>query len=364
MVLLPNRPIGHAQESQEQRLQLLQFINWLLPVAFGFSLFHFVVLFVLGDLANGIGGFVVFAYGCVALWARRLVRQGKTTQSVTTLCVGLLVMIPGHVLALPELYPALAVAPLLVVAIALPYLPPAILRSLSIACLLVTIAVPVLGRWVRLLPPAPAMFIEVLSVVSVPAAIGMVTLLLWQFHQRLHHTLDEMRAANTELVGARESLEATLAEQSAMLAQVQALSHEQAQLLSENALQRAAIRELSVPILPVSGSTLVIPLVGVFDTPRLLHMQERTLERISETGARRLVIDVTGVPIVDTLVAQGLISIVQMARLLGATVTLVGIRPEVAQTLVQLGVQIGDVQTFRDLQAALAQPSPIRQSAG
>ncbi len=97
---------------------------------------------------------------------------------------------------------------------------------------------------------------------------------------------------------------------------------------------------------------------------RLLHMQERTLERISETGARRLVIDVTGVPIVDTLVAQGLISIVQMARLLGATVTLVGIRPEVAQTLVQLGVQIGDVQTFRDLQAALAQPSPIRQSAG
>ncbi|MFQ3684778.1 HAMP domain-containing protein [Roseiflexus sp.] len=119
--------------------------------------------------------------------------------------------------------------------------------------------------------------------------------------------------------------------------------------------QQEAIRELSVPVLPVSRDTLVMPLVGVLDSMRLIQVQEQALERITATRARRLLLDITGVPIVDSHVAQGLIHVVQAARLLGTDVTLIGIRPEVAQSIVGSGIDLRHIRTCSDLQSALTQ---------
>lgn len=119
--------------------------------------------------------------------------------------------------------------------------------------------------------------------------------------------------------------------------------------------QQEAIRELSVPVLPVSRDTLVMPLVGALDSARLIQVQEQALERLAATRARRLLLDITGVPVVDSHVAQGLIRVVQAARLLGAEVTLIGVRPEVAQSIVGLGINLSDIRTSSDLQSALAQ---------
>ncbi|MCS6842543.1 MAG: STAS domain-containing protein, partial [Roseiflexus sp.] len=119
--------------------------------------------------------------------------------------------------------------------------------------------------------------------------------------------------------------------------------------------QQETIRELSVPVLPVSRDTLVMPLVGALDSARLIQVQEQALERLAATRARRLLLDITGVPIVDSHVAQGLIRVVQAARLLGAEVTLIGIRPEVAQSIVGLGINLNSIRTSSDLQSALAQ---------
>jgi rsbT co-antagonist protein RsbR len=117
--------------------------------------------------------------------------------------------------------------------------------------------------------------------------------------------------------------------------------------------QRDAIRELSVPVLPINRDTLVMPLVGALDTARLSQVQEQALGRLAATGARRLLLDVTGVPVIDTQIAQGLIRVVQAARLLGAQVVLVGIRPEVVQSIVGLGVHLNGIRSFSDLQSAL-----------
>ncbi|MGB9754241.1 HAMP domain-containing protein [Roseiflexus castenholzii] len=119
--------------------------------------------------------------------------------------------------------------------------------------------------------------------------------------------------------------------------------------------QQEAIRELSVPVLPVSRDTLVMPLLGALDSARLIQVQEQALERIAATCARRLLLDITGVPIVDSHVAQGLIRVVQAAHLLGAEVMLIGIRPEVAQSIVGLGISLSNIRTCSDLQSALAQ---------
>jgi rsbT co-antagonist protein RsbR len=82
-------------------------------------------------------------------------------------------------------------------------------------------------------------------------------------------------------------------------------------------------------------------------------MQRQALTHIERTGAREFLIDVTGVPVIDTQVAKGVIQLVEAARLMGAHVTLVGIRPEVAQTLITLGIDLRGIRTFSTLQAAL-----------
>ncbi len=138
------------------------------------------------------------------------------------------------------------------------------------------------------------------------------------------------------------------------LDEVRAQSTAQAALLKTLEQQREVIRELSVPVLPLQRGTLAMPLIGALDSTHLRDLQERALAAIQRTSARRLLLDITGVPIVDTQVAQGLIGVVQAARLLGTKVLLVGIRPEVAQTIVGLGLDLRSVRTFSDIETALS----------
>jgi rsbT co-antagonist protein RsbR len=130
---------------------------------------------------------------------------------------------------------------------------------------------------------------------------------------------------------------------------------EQAKLLQELELQQSTIRSLSVPVIPVSSNTVVLPLVGTLDSERLNYLQQEALKALQELSARRMVLDITGVPVVDTIVAKGILAVVQAARLLGADVMLVGIRPEVAQTIVGHGMDLEGLRTYRDLAGALEQ---------
>lgn len=139
-----------------------------------------------------------------------------------------------------------------------------------------------------------------------------------------------------------------------LLAEAEAREGRLSSAIAENDQQRTVIREMSLPVIPVTASTLVMPLVGALDSSRLQHLQDQSLNSLERTSARTLVLDVTGVPVVDSQVAQGLIAVVQSARLLGAEVILVGVRPEVAQTIVGLGLELRDIRIFSDLQSALA----------
>ena len=119
--------------------------------------------------------------------------------------------------------------------------------------------------------------------------------------------------------------------------------------------QQVVIRDMSVPVLPLLASTLVMPLVGALDSKRLALMQGQALHALERSSARQLILDITGVPVVDTQVAQGLIQLVQAAQLLGTRVSIVGIRPEVAQALVGLGISLSNIKVFSTLQRGVAQ---------
>lgn len=135
--------------------------------------------------------------------------------------------------------------------------------------------------------------------------------------------------------------EAALREQQALIQQ------QQADLIR---IQQTALAELSTPLIPISDSVLVMPLIGAVDSVRAGMVMDALLEGVGMHRANAVIIDITGVQVVDTQVANALIQAAQAVRLLGAQVILTGVRPHVAQTLVSLGVSFGTIQTFGTLQ--------------
>lgn len=155
-----------------------------------------------------------------------------------------------------------------------------------------------------------------------------------------------LEQANSQLESQVEQRTAQLQLQTDQQAE---LVSQQAKLLEEIHQQQSTIRSLSVPVIPISNRSVVLPLVGELDAERLNVLQQRALQALKERSAKHMVLDITGVPIVDTAVAQGLLRVVRAARLLGAEVALVGVRPEVAESIVSLGIDLENLATYRDL---------------
>jgi rsbT co-antagonist protein RsbR len=120
------------------------------------------------------------------------------------------------------------------------------------------------------------------------------------------------------------------------------------------AAQQAALCELSTPLIPLAAGVVAMPLIGSIDSARAQQVIETLLEGVAATSATTAILDITGVPVVDTQVANALIRAAQAVKLLGARVVLTGIRPEVAQTLVGLGADLSSITTRSSLQAGIA----------
>jgi rsbT co-antagonist protein RsbR len=118
--------------------------------------------------------------------------------------------------------------------------------------------------------------------------------------------------------------------------------------------QSDAMLELSTPVMKLWEGVIAVPLVGTLDSARTQLVMEKLLETLVATGADHAVLDITGVPTVDTEVAQHLLKTVSAARLLGTECIVSGIRPQVAQTMVSLGIEFGDIATKATLADALA----------
>ena len=142
-----------------------------------------------------------------------------------------------------------------------------------------------------------------------------------------------------------ERVEATTAQHDQVL-KLSAAYAQQESLLS-------TIRDLATPVLPVFEGIIILPLIGHLDTNRSMQIMEVLLQAIHRDHAHVAILDITGVPVIDTSVANHLIQATRAAALLGTTCVLVGITPEVAQTMVQLGIDMGTLRTQSNLQTGL-----------
>ncbi|MCP3029239.1 RsbT co-antagonist protein RsbRA [Halobacillus sp. A5] len=114
-------------------------------------------------------------------------------------------------------------------------------------------------------------------------------------------------------------------------------------------LQRVALQELSAPLIPVMDNITIMPLIGTIDTERAKLIMENLLDGVIKHNAEVVLIDITGVPVVDTMVAHHIIQAAEAVRLIGSRCILVGIRPEIAQTIVNLGIDLSKFPTKSSL---------------
>ncbi|MFJ9523402.1 STAS domain-containing protein [Kitasatospora sp. NPDC101801] len=117
--------------------------------------------------------------------------------------------------------------------------------------------------------------------------------------------------------------------------------------------QAEQLMELATPVVKLWDGVVAVPLVGTLDSARTQVVMEKLLQALVDSGSDQAIIDITGVPAVDTEVAQHLLKTVVAARLMGAECTISGIRPQIAQTIVALGIQFGDIVTKATLADAL-----------
>jgi rsbT co-antagonist protein RsbR len=173
---------------------------------------------------------------------------------------------------------------------------------------------------------------------------------LAEAQQLAQQAAQRLEEANSGLEG---QVATRTAELRSILTEMEQRAEERQCLIEEIAQQALTIREMSIPILPVTHNTLVMPLIGALDSKRLADIQSQALGAVERYRARTLLLDVTGVPIIDTHVARALLTTIQATRLLGTETKLIGVRPEVAQSIVSLGIDLHDVKTAADLERAL-----------
>ncbi len=209
--------------------------------------------------------------------------------------------------------------------------------------------------------PSVAMLCVFLSLAAVIISFGNESLSrrLQAALNQAQHTAQQLQELNAELDRRVETQTAALQD---VVSELEARAAEQNRLLAEVIAQRDVIRQLSAPVLPVSQDALVLPLVGAIDQERLVTLQQQALAAVEQRRARWLILDVTGVPVIDTQAAAGVIQLAQSVRLLGAEVALVGVRPEVAQTMVSLGIELPIARVYSDLASAVTQISALRSA--
>ena len=346
-------------QSDDQAKRLRQMVRPLLALFCVLAPIELVMALVLNLPVLLYVGLITALAAALMLLALALVRRAQVKIAAYLVSITALASSFTIVLLIPSASIGIVIAPLLALALLLPYLETRAIAIAGVLCVLAALALFWIGAQTpRLIEPPPAAVASALGALGVVVLTAITALLLWQFSARLNATIAQTQSANATLEEARAELERRVedrtAELSRALSEMQDRAEVQARLLEENEGQRAQIREMNVPVLPISTNAIAIPLVGALDAERLEMLQEQALNAISASSARYLLLDVTGVPVVDTQVAQGIVSVVTAARLLGSEVVLVGVRPEVAQAVVSLGLDLHDITTRRSLYEGIA----------
>jgi rsbT co-antagonist protein RsbR len=164
-----------------------------------------------------------------------------------------------------------------------------------------------------------------------------------------HQESDEFSVLEAALNIYNQELSTARSQNERYIAELEASKSALQDQLTTIARQQMAIHELSTPIVEVWEDILLLPIIGSLDSQRALEMTEKLLDRIKQSRSRCIIIDITGLEVVDTTTANAVLKMTRASRLLGASCVLTGIRPDIARTMIQLGVDLQGLRTLRTL---------------
>lgn len=160
-------------------------------------------------------------------------------------------------------------------------------------------------------------------------------------------------ADDDELASMEEAINVLLEDFATLIAERNQAEKELKEKLATIQKQQEAINELSTPVIKVWDNLLVLPIIGTLDSQRTQSMMEALLQEITVTGCKYAILDITGVAVVDTMVANHLIKTITAAGLMGAVCILSGISPTIAQTIVHLGIDLTGIKTKANMMEAV-----------
>jgi anti-anti-sigma regulatory factor len=299
---------------------------------------------------------LLFSVAPVILVARWLAQRGYLEAGAFLFAVYPILSIGGITLFMPATFPWAAITLVVLIILMGMILDPRAAYAVAFGGGVLYVILNLLIRRRLIIPlDIPETVVLIVGGLFYTMIFFLVAFLSWLATNGLKQALKESRQRANELQEASQR-------QVQMLAELEERTSEQARLLT-------LVEELSTPVIPIFEDTVALPLVGSIDSRRAQRITADLLEGISQRRAKIAIIDITGVPAVDTAVINSLMQAVRAAELMGCQVVLTGIRPEIAHTLVVLGVDLGEVVTLRNLQsgieyAAARQQLPFAQAQG
>ena len=297
---------------------------------------------------------LLFSVAPVILVARWLAQRGYLEAGAFLFAVYPILSIGGITLFMPATFPWAAITLVVLIILMGMILDPRAAYAVAFGGGVLYVILNLLIRRRLVIPlDIPETVVLIVGGLFYTMIFFLVAFLSWLATNGLKQALKESRQRANELQEASQR-------QVQMLAELEERTSEQARLL-------VLVEELSTPVIPIFEDTVALPLVGSIDSRRAQRITADLLEGISQRRAKIAIIDITGVPAVDTAVINSLMQAVRAAELMGCQVVLTGIRPEIAHTLVVLGVDLGEVVTLRNLQsgieyAAARQKLPFAQA--
>lgn len=315
-------------------------LRWATIVAGGSTLYYLGVGLFFGDPRTLISATLILIYTGALLVTRQVLAAGRSDTAALIVGIGLLITAIGLTIAQPQLWVSYAVAPMLAAAVLLQYSPLQRIYGALAACAISTAAIALIGELLPAASNLPDLFITVMRITSLIMTIAFVLFLLWQFRSRLEESLSQVRAANAQL----SSQNTTLIETNARL---------QAEINTSQQLV-AQVTALETPVTRLADTVLYAPVFGYLTETRAEQLRSRILEAVFTARARWIIVDIQGVPEVDTQVAGALLQLFQAVRLLGCRICICGISSEVARVITGLGLTFGEIASVRNPQEALA----------
>lgn len=329
-----------AQTLHTASIRFEVLLRWATLVSGGSVLFYLGIGLVYSDLRTIVSAVLIAVYTVALLASRRVLQAGRLGAAALLVSLGLLLVAVGLTVAQPALWISYAVVPMLAAAVLLQYAPVLRIYGSLAGCALATATIAILGETLPAGGTLPELFVVVMRIVSLIMTIAFVLFLLWQFRSRLEESLAHVREANERLT----------VQNSALVTANDRLQEE----ISMSQQLVAQVTALETPVTHLADSVLYAPIFGYITDYRAEQLRSKLLDTVYASRANWIIVDVQGVPQIDTRVAGALIGLFQAIHLLGCRVCICGISAEVAQIMTNLDLSFGDIATVRNPQEALA----------